>query len=65
MYTNGFTGQKYLSLVVVKDCAGRTADVLTTHEFADYSEHVTLTTAPNNKVFYRDDAASLTEFTGV
>lgn len=67
MYTNGFTGQKCLSLVIVKDCGGRTADVLTTYEFAGQSEHITLETDYNGFVVYEDGASGhlVSDFTGV
>lgn len=42
MYTNGFTGQKFLSIIAVQAVDGRTVAALTTHEFAEASEHITL-----------------------
>lgn len=62
MYTNGFTGQKFCSLVKVTHFDGTPADLpvdgckhlelslLTTREFAERSEHVTLETIGNLEV---------------
>jgi hypothetical protein len=43
MYTNGYTGQKYLSIVPVRHCDGSIADAIPATEFAAQSEHITLT----------------------
>lgn len=40
MYTNGFTGQKYLSVIAVKHFDGTTADVLMHDEFMLNCEQV-------------------------
>jgi len=42
MYTNGYTGWKYLSIIGVRRCDGSPVAALTEQEFAAESEHVTL-----------------------
>jgi hypothetical protein len=42
MYTNGFTGSKFLSTIHVRDFAGKSVEVLMCREFDAQSESITL-----------------------